>query len=237
MDFKLNGMDGQARVGLLTTPHGTVPTPAFMPVATQGTVKALTPQDLSQLGTHILLSNAYHLALRPGVELIQRMGGLHAFMGWNGPILTDSGGFQVFSLGGLRTITEEGLSFVSHIDGARLSLTPEEAVQRQEALGVDILMCLDECVGVEANEDATRTAMERTLRWAERCKEVHLLATHANQALFGIIQGGISQPLREESARATRDIGFDGYAVGGVSVGESKADFYRIARFTALKLA
>ncbi|MSP78257.1 MAG: tRNA guanosine(34) transglycosylase Tgt [Dehalococcoidia bacterium] len=231
--FVVSATDGLARIGTLTTAHGAVPTPAFMPVATQGTVKALTPQDVAALGTHILLANAYHLSLRPGVDLIRQMGGLHAFMGWHGPILTDSGGFQVFSLGELRKITEDGLSFTSHVDGAQLSLTPEEAVERQEALGVDILMCLDELIPHGSYEPATRAAMERTLRWAERCKNAHVPVEQSSQALFGIVQGGEYSHLREECVRELVEIGFDGYAVGGVSVGEPKAIFYTVARLAA----
>lgn len=233
MDFTLEASEGQARIGRLLTAHGAVPTPAFMPVATQATVKSLTPQDVTDVGTHMVLSNAYHLAIRPGIDLIRHIGGLHAFMGWHGPILADSGGFQVFSLGALRKITEQGISFASHVDGARRSLTPEEAVHNQEALSVDILMCLDECIRYDADDAATRLAMERTTRWAERCKRAHTPTTQSGQALFGIVQGGLNLGLREESARAIVDIGFDGYAVGGVSVGEPKADFYRIARFAA----
>ncbi|MSQ12475.1 MAG: tRNA guanosine(34) transglycosylase Tgt [Dehalococcoidia bacterium] len=228
--FTVQARDSGARAGLLTTGRGTMPTPAFMPVATQASVKALTPQEARAAGTHILLVNAYHLALRPGVDVVREMGGLHRFMGWDGPVLTDSGGFQVYSLGALRSVTEEGAHFTSHLDGARLLLTPEGAVAQQEALGADIIMCLDECIPHGPDEDASRAAMERTHRWAVRCRDAR---RQVDQALFGIVQGGMFPKLREESARAIVAMGFDGYAVGGLSVGEPKALFYELARFTA----
>ena len=209
-----------ARLGSLTTPHGTIDTPIFMPVGTQATVKAMTPEELRETGTQIILANTYHLYLRPGHELIGRLGGLHRFMNWHGPILTDSGGFQVFSLGDLRKISEEGVRFRSHLDGSPHFITPEEAVRIQESLGSDIIMCFDECTPYPAEYDYVRTSMELTTRWARRCKEAH---RREDQALFGIVQGGMHPELRERSAHDLQEIGFDGYALGGLSVGEEKA--------------
>lgn len=229
-DFRVLAASGGARAGVLSTSHGDAPTPAFMPVATQASVKALTPDDVRAVGASIVLANTYHLALRPGLETMARMGGLHAFMGWDGPILTDSGGYQVYSLGGLRRVTDDGVRFASHLDGSPLSLTPEEAVQAQEVLGSDIAMVLDECTGYGASERDVRRAMERTHRWARRCLEAR---SRPDQALFGIVQGGHDMALREESAAAVTALGFDGYAVGGLSVGEPKALHHRIAAHTA----
>lgn len=208
-----------ARAGVITTSHGLVPTPVFCPVGSQATVKAMTPDDLRTIGTKMILSNTYHLYLRPGIEIIKEMGGLHRFMSWDGPILTDSGGYQVFSLSHLCRITDEGAHFRSHIDGSEHFLTPELAVQYQEDLGSDIAMVLDECP--DCNDDVTRTrkAMERTHRWAERCYKAH---KKQGQALYGIVQGGASPELRRESAEYISSIGFDGYAIGGLSLGESK---------------
>jgi queuine tRNA-ribosyltransferase len=211
---------GRARLGRLETPHGTVDTPQFMPVGTQATVKALTPGDLRAAGTQILLANTYHLSLRPGEERIRRLGGLHAFMAWDGPILTDSGGFQVFSLGHLRTVDDDGATFASHLDGSEVRLTPERAVAIQEALGSDIAMVLDHLVGADVDPDQVRVATERTHAWAVRSLGAR---SRDDQALFGIVQGGVDQSLREASARATAELPFDGIAVGGLSVGESKA--------------
>ncbi|MEK7681896.1 MAG: tRNA guanosine(34) transglycosylase Tgt, partial [Chloroflexota bacterium] len=185
-----------ARAGTLRTPHGNVPTPAFMPVATQATVKALDPADLTAIGARILLSNTYHLYLRPGIETIERLGGLHRFMAWDGPILTDSGGFQVFSMGGLRKVTEEGVTFRSHIDGAEHALTPEKVVELQRRLGVDIMMPLDVCPAYGEDAPAVREAAERTLRWAERAVAADRSGQTGGQALFGIVQGGTSPELR-----------------------------------------
>jgi queuine tRNA-ribosyltransferase len=227
--FSLVKTDACARAGVLKTAHGDVPTPAFMPVATQGSVKSLTPHEVRDLGTSILLSNTYHLYLRPGPRLVREMGGLHGFMGWDGPILTDSGGFQVFSLGGLRKITDEGVLFTSHIDGSKHMLTPEHAVSIQEALGSDIAMVLDECVGHDVGLDATRSAMERTHSWARRCFDAR---TRLDQLMFGIVQGGHEMSLREQSVRVLTDIPFDGYAVGGLSVGEPKALHHSVAKAT-----
>ena len=208
-----------ARLGKITTPHGEINTPAFMPVGTQGTVKAMTPDQLRSLGAQIILGNTYHLALRPGHELIAQLGGLHRFMNWPGPILTDSGGFQVYSLGNLRSITENGVTFRSHLDGSRHLLTPEVAIAIQEALGSDIMMCLDECISYPAEYSTAEAALERTARWARRClnrKQRH------DQALFGIVQGGVYPDLRRRSVEQLISLGFDGYALGGLSVGEPK---------------
>jgi queuine tRNA-ribosyltransferase len=212
---------GRARLGRLVTPHGTVDTPQFMPVGTQATVKSLTPGDLRAAGTQIILGNTYHLSLRPGHERIARLGGLHRFMGWDGPILTDSGGFQVFSLGHLGRVDDDGVTFASHLDGSPHRLTPELAVQIQEALGSDIAMALDELVDPGRPPDEVEAAMRRTHAWAERC-----LAARArpDQALFGIVQGGVDPALRRESVAAIAALPFDGIAIGGLSVGESKAE-------------
>ncbi|MEK7880950.1 MAG: tRNA guanosine(34) transglycosylase Tgt [Deltaproteobacteria bacterium] len=208
-----------ARRGRLITPRGTVETPVFMPVGTKATVKAMTPEELTSIGVEIILANTYHLFLRPGHELVKELGGLHRFMNWSRPILTDSGGFQVFSLSPLRNLTEEGVEFRSHLDGEMCFLSPEKAILIQEALRSDIMMPLDECPPASAKEDYVRNSMELTLRWATRCKTAK---TNQAQALFGIVQGGMYPELRAESARRTVEIGFDGYAIGGLSVGEEK---------------
>lgn len=228
--FRLEATCGLARAGWWETPHGAVPTPAFMPVATQATVKALTPQEARACGTSMLLCNAYHLALRPGVEVVRSMGGLHAFMGWDGPILTDSGGFQVYSLGDLRRITDQGILFQSHLDGSTHWLTPEEAIRNQEALGADCITCLDECLPYGAPREALERAVERTLRWAERCLHAR---TRLDQALFAIVQGGHDPHLRRLSVEGLVALGCEGYAVGGLSVGEGKPLFLQIAQCTA----
>ncbi|MFH1910567.1 MAG: tRNA guanosine(34) transglycosylase Tgt [Pseudomonadota bacterium] len=221
MDFTQIAKDPHcgARTGKIATPHGEVATPAFMPVGTQGTVKALTPEQVRALGAEIILGNTYHLYLRPGHRLIAAQGGLHRFMNWQGPILTDSGGFQIYSLGTLRTITDEGVDFQSHIDGSSHFLSPESAVEIQEALGSDIMMCLDECIPYPATRDEAEAALERTALWAARCKSSR---RNHSQALFGIIQGGVYPDLRRLSAESLLEIGFDGYALGGLSVGEPK---------------
>ena len=206
----------RARAGVLCTPHGEVPTPAFMPVGTQGTVKALVPPLLTATGTTMILSNTYHLALRPGEQTVRKLGGLHKFMAWNGPILTDSGGFQVFSLAELAHITEEGVRFRSHVDGREFFLSPERVMDIQHALGSDIMMCLDECVPYPCERDAAERAMARTVRWAERS----LAARPDGGALFGIVQGGTFPDLRVKCAQTLAQMPFDGYAIGGVSVGE-----------------
>ena len=218
IQFHIHRRDGAARTGLLTTPHGPVETPIFMPVGTQATVKGLTPDQLEATGARIILGNTYHLALRPGDDLVAEMGGLHRFMHWHGPILTDSGGYQVFSLAEQRKITDHGAKFRSHIDGRLLELTPERAVEIQQNLGSDIAMVLDECPPGDAAPDALRDAVRRSLLWAERCRNHH---TRADQALFAIVQGGTDLALRTECARELVAMDFPGYALGGFSVGES----------------
>ncbi len=217
--FQVTARDGAsaARCGLLGTPHGQVQTPAFMPVGTQATVKAMTPEQLKKCRVSMLLCNAYHLALRPGEETVRRAGGLHAFMGWDGPILTDSGGYQVLSLAELRRITDEGAEFKSHIDGSLMMLTPERATEIQDALGADVIMAFDECAPYPCTHEYARQATERTVKWARRC-----LAAHArdDQALYGIVQGSVYRDLRESCARSLADMDFPGYAIGGLCVGE-----------------
>lgn len=220
MTFQLLATDGPARRGLLTLAHGTVETPIFMPVGTQATVKGLTPQHIRDCGAQIILGNTYHLTLRPGDELIRDMGGLHRFMSWDRPILTDSGGYQVYSLAHSRKITDQAATFRSHIDGALLELTPERVVAIQENLGSDIAMCLDECPPADTPRDYMTVAVERTIRWAERCKSA---ATRPDQQLFGIVQGGTFLDLREHCARELIALDFPGYALGGFSVGETAA--------------
>lgn len=216
--------DGRARAGLLHTPHGDVPTPVFMPVGTQGTVKAVSPRDLTDLGATLILANTYHLYLRPGDERIARLGGLHTFMAWDGPILTDSGGYQVFSLATLRRVDADGVTFRSHIDGSEHRFTPEKVIAIQENLGADIITCLDECASPTDYEYNVR-ALERTHAWARRCRDVH---RRPDQALFGIVQGGVFPDLRERSARFITGLEFDGYAIGGLSVGEPKEQTYTV---------
>jgi queuine tRNA-ribosyltransferase len=216
--FELLRTDGSARLGWLHTAHGAVETPAFMAVGTQATVKGLTPAQLEEAGVQVVLGNTYHLALRPGDELIAELGGLHRFMGWNRPILTDSGGYQVYSLAASRKIDDQAAVFRSHIDGALLTLTPERAVQIQENLGSDIAMCLDECPPSDSDKAICREAVRRTIHWAERCKAVH---KRPDQALFAIVQGGTDVELRAECAAALTAIDFPGYALGGFSVGET----------------
>jgi len=218
--FTLISQDGRtaARLGTIKTLHGAVQTPAFIPVGTQATVKALTPEDLRELGAEIVLCNTYHLYLRPGHELIQNLGGLHRFMHWDRPLLTDSGGFQVYSLAANQKVSEEGISFQSHLDGSRHLLTPELCMEVQMALGVDIMMCLDECVPYPASRAYCSRSLELTTRWARRCREK---SRGGNQALFGIVQGGMFRDLREKGASDLVELDFDGYALGGLSVGES----------------
>jgi len=219
-----------ARLGQLVTPHGVVETPAFMPVGTQGAVKAMLPRDLREMGCQILLGNTYHLYLRPGHELVRELGGLHRFTGWEGPILTDSGGYQVFSLGAMRKITEEGVRFQSHLDGSSHLLTPEKAVEIQESLGSDIAIALDECIPHDAAREYVRASTERTMRWAERC----LKARSKNaQLMFGVIQGGIFEDLRRWCAEEMTAAPFDGFAVGGLAVGEGEQLLHMIGAFTA----
>jgi len=218
MQFTLDKTDGQARRARLTFTRGVVETPAFMPVGTYGTVKAMTPEELSELGAQIILGNTFHLMLRPGTEIIKKHGDLHDLMHWHGPILTDSGGFQVFSLAKMRQISEDGVTFASPVDGAKVFLSPEVSMQVQRDLGSDIVMCFDECTPYPAEESVVRESMQLSLRWAGRCKTA--FADNPN-ALFGIVQGGVYDDLRLESANAMIDIGFDGYAIGGLSVGEA----------------
>ncbi len=233
MDFELLGTDGAARRGRLTFTRGVVDTPAFMPVGTYGTVKAMTPEELRANGTQIILGNTFHLMLRPGVDVIAAHGGLHGFMHWDGPILTDSGGFQVWSLGKLRKISEQGVRFQSPVDGAPVFLGPEEAVAIQQALDADIIMVFDECTPYPATEEQARESMELSLRWAARCR-----AAHADRpaALFGIVQGGVYPELRAASLAGLTDIGFDGYAIGGLSVGEPKAEMLRTVAHIAPRM-
>jgi len=212
--------EGRARLGIIRTQHGEIDTPVFMPVGTQGIVKATSPKDLKEMGIKIILANAYHLYLRPGDALIREMGGIHRFAGWDGAILTDSGGYQIFSLGVLREIKEDGVLFQSHIDGSRHFLTPEKVVEVQENIGADIIMCLDECVPYPSSYEYTRRSVELTSRWARRCKDAKKTD---GTMLFGIIQGGFYKDLRLKSARELIDMGFDGYALGGLSVGEPKS--------------
>ncbi|MEA3385566.1 MAG: tRNA guanosine(34) transglycosylase Tgt [Thermodesulfobacteriota bacterium] len=220
---------GPARRGRLHTAHGVVETPAFMPVGTQATVKALTPEDLKEIGARIILSNAYHLYLRPGYEIIRELGGLHRFMGWDRPILTDSGGFQIYSLAALGKVNEEGLTFRSHIDGSLHKLTPELVIKIQEALGSDIMMCLDSCIPYPASEEDVKNATELTTRWAKRSLEAK---TRRDLLLFSIVQGGMDPVWRQRSASDLLKFGFDGYAIGGLSVGEPKKLMFEMIDIT-----
>ena len=224
--FELGTTDGAARAGVIRTPRGLVRTPAFMPVGTAGTVKAMLPESVAATGADILLGNTYHLMLRPGAERVARLGGLHRFMNWEKPILTDSGGFQVMSLAGLRKLTEEGVRFSSHIDGSKHMLTPERSMEIQGLLGSDIVMCFDECPALPAEEKAVAESMRLSMRWAARSKEA--FGDRPGHALFGIMQGGVTRELREESAVALREIGFDGYAVGGLAVGEGQEAMFGV---------
>ena len=225
MKFLVSATDGQARRGELFFPRGTVQTPAFMPVGTYGTVKAILPRDIADTGAEMVLGNAFHLMLRPGQAVINAHGGLHQFMQWKGPILTDSGGFQVFSLGGMREITERGVEFRSPIDGSPVFMGPEESMNIQRDLGSDVVMIFDDCTPYPASESEVADSMRLSLRWAERSKQAH---DNNPSALFGIVQGGMFEELREESLKELQQIGFDGYAIGGLSVGEPKEDMRRI---------
>jgi len=233
MRFEVDASEGLARAGRLTLAHGEVDTPAFMPVGTYGTVKAMSPRELEEAGAQIVLGNTFHLWLRPGLAVVEKHGGLHRFMGWNRPILTDSGGFQVFSLGELRKVSEEGVAFQSPVNGDKLFLTPEEAMRIQRGLDSDIVMVFDECTGYPATHDEAEASMRLSLRWAARSKQAH--QGNAN-ALFGIVQGGMHEDLRDASLAGLAAIGFDGYAIGGVSVGEPKEDMVRIVAHTAPRL-
>jgi len=233
MSYQRLAVDGKARRGRLTFPRGTVETPAFMPVGTYGTVKGMLPRDVEATGAEIILGNTFHLMLRPGTEIIGLHGGLHEFMQWKGPILTDSGGFQVFSLGKMRKITEEGVAFQSPVDGSKVFIDPERSMQVQRDLGSDIVMIFDECTPYPASEQEAATSMRLSLRWAERSKAAH---GDSPAALFGIVQGGMHETLRDESLAGLTDIGFDGYAIGGLSVGEPKEDMVRVLDHLAWKM-
>ena len=219
-----------ARRGIVHTPHGDIQTPVFMPVGTQATVKSMTPEELKEIGAQIILSNTYHLYLRPGHEIVKQAGGLHQFMNWDRPILTDCGGFQVFSLSDLRTISEDGVEFRSHLDGSKHFFSPEKVMEIEEALGADIIMSFDECVKYPETYEYTKNSMERTTRWAKRCKVAH--KNTDKQALFGIIQGGFYEDLREKSAKDLIELDFLGYAIGGISVGEPKEEFLKMLYYT-----
>ena len=231
--FATEAVDGDARTGALATAHGPVRTPAFMPVGTHATVKALHPDEVSATGVDILLCNAYHLALRPGIELIERAGGLHAFMGWNHPILTDSGGYQLVSLAEVAAVDDDGATFVSPYDGSRLRVTPEDAVRNQARLGADVLMCLDHPVAHGTDADAARAATDRTHRWAERCRAAH---PGEGRLLFGIAQGGFDAGARRDSARFISGLEFDGVAIGGLSVGEPVATMLAMTEASVAEL-
>lgn len=224
--FDLHATDGTARTGVIHTPRGDIRTPAFMPVGTAATVKAMLPGSVRDTGADILLGNTYHLMLRPGAERIARLGGLHRFMNWDRPILTDSGGFQVMSLADLRKLTEDGVTFRSHVDGSKHVLTPERSMEIQRLLGSDIVMCFDECPALPATDEAVAASMRLSMRWAQRSRDA--FGDRPGHALFGIMQGGVTRDLREESARALVDIGFDGYAVGGLAVGEGQEAMFSV---------
>jgi queuine tRNA-ribosyltransferase len=224
--FQVAARDGTARTGAITTPRGQIRTPAFMPVGTAATVKGMLPESVAATGADILLGNTYHLMLRPGAERVARLGGLHRFMNWERPILTDSGGFQVMSLAGLRKLSEEGVRFQSHVDGSRHMLTPERSMEIQRLLGSDIVMCFDECPALPASDAEVARAMRLSMRWAERSKAA--FGDRPGHALFGIMQGGVTRDLREESATALRAIGFDGYAIGGLAVGEGQEAMFSV---------
>ncbi|MFN3292798.1 MAG: tRNA guanosine(34) transglycosylase Tgt [Gemmobacter sp.] len=226
VSFHVHATDGAARAGVISTPRGDIRTPAFMPVGTAGTVKAMLPDSVRATGADILLGNTYHLMLRPGAERVARLGGLHRFMHWNRPILTDSGGFQVMSLSDLRKLTEKGVTFRSHIDGSRHELTPERSMEIQRLLGSDIVMCFDECPALPADEATVAASMRLSMRWAQRSRDA--FGDRPGHALFGIMQGGVTRALREESAAALRAIGFDGYAIGGLAVGEGQEAMFGV---------
>ncbi|MBZ0292442.1 MAG: tRNA guanosine(34) transglycosylase Tgt [Anaerolineae bacterium] len=229
MHFEILKTQGKARAGILHTPHGPIPTPVFAPVGTQATVKAVLPRDLREIGASLVLANTYHLHLRPGDALIRDLGGLHQFMAWPGPILTDSGGFQVFSLTQINKIDEDGVTFRSHIDGSTHRLTPEASIRIQENLGADIIMCFDQCP-IPKDRTVVEPAVRRTMDWAARCRETH--PDDSQQALFGIVQGGIFEDQRARSADFLRTLDFPGYAIGGLAVGESKSEMYATLDFT-----
>jgi len=231
--FTVSARDGAARTGTIATPRGVIRTPAFMPVGTGATVKAMFPEDIAATGADIILANTYHLMLRPGAERVAKLGGLHKFMHWDGPILTDSGGYQVMSLAKLRRISEDGVTFQSHLDGATIALTPERAVEVQCLLGADIQMVLDECTSFPAKRDEAKASLKLSMRWAERSKRAFAQMSAPGKALFGIVQGSVYPDLREASARALIDIGFDGYAVGGLAVGEGQDAMFDMVEVAA----
>ena len=231
IQFELLGADGAARRGRITTAHGTIETPAFMPVGTAGTVKAMYPWHVAETGAEIVLGNTYHLMLRPGAERVARLGGLHAFMQWDKPILTDSGGYQVMSLAALRKISEQGVSFQSHIDGTRHELTPERSIEIQHLLDADITMAFDECTPYPATEEDAAESMRLSMRWAARCRDA--FQDRPGYGLFGIVQGGVFEDLRRESVEALGGIGFDGYAIGGLAVGEGQELMFQTVEVTA----
>ncbi len=228
-EFQVSATDGRARTGVIRTPRGDIRTPAFMPVGTAATVKAMLPENVRATGADILLGNTYHLMLRPTAERIARLGGLHTFMNWTRPILTDSGGFQVMSLAALRKLTEEGVTFASHIDGSKHMLSPERSMEIQKLLGSDIVMCFDECPALPATDAEVAKSMALSMRWAQRSRDA--FGDRPGHALFGIMQGGVTQDLREESAKALIDIGFDGYAVGGLAVGEGQEAMFGVLNY------
>jgi len=234
LTFEIKGRDGAARTGVLETAHGAIRTPAFMPVGTAASVKAMTPEAVAETGADIILGNTYHLMLRPTAERIANLGGLHKFMNWPKPILTDSGGFQVMSLAGLREMTEEGVTFRSHIDGAMHELSPERSMEIQGLLGSDIVMAFDECTPFPATEEEAAKSMRLSMRWARRSKDAYRAAP--GHGLFGIVQGSVYEDLRRESVEALTAIGFDGYAVGGLAVGEGQAEMFRVLDFTSPNL-
>lgn len=228
LEFKISATDAKARRGKLNLLSGVVETPAFMPVGTYGSVKGLTPDQVKQTGADVVLGNTFHLMLRPGTDVVEQQGGLHKFINWNGPILTDSGGFQVFSLGEMRKISEEGVTFRSPVDGSEIFLGPEDAIKIQHRLGSDVVMVFDECTPFPASEQEAKKSMELSMRWAERCRSAH---GNNEAALFGIVQGGMFKELRDESLQRLMDIGFDGYALGGLSVGEPKEQMRNIVEY------
>ncbi|MCG2687953.1 tRNA guanosine(34) transglycosylase Tgt [Candidatus Parcubacteria bacterium] len=230
--FKIKNIKGASRRGVLETAHGSIQTPFFMPIATKGAVKSLSSGDVRELGAQIVLSNTYHLWLRPGSEAMRKLGGLHNFMKWDGPILTDSGGYQVFSLSKINKTDEDGVAFQSHIDGRHIKITPEGSMAMQSSIGSDIIMQFDDVAPGDSSRERYQDAMKRSLRWAKRCKDSY----NHNQQLFGIVQGGIYEDLREESIKGLVEIGFDGYAIGGLSVGEDREHTFRITKFLAGKM-
>ncbi len=232
--FELQGTHGSARRGLIHTDHGVVETPVFIPIGTQGTVKSIEPRELDEIGAQIILGNTYHLSLKPGEEILRRAGGLHRFVGWSKPMLTDSGGFQIFSLAGLREISEEGVRFQSHIDGSMHFFSPERVIEAERVIGADIIMVLDECTPYPCEYEYAKQSMERSLRWATRCRMTfsdHPEIYGHSQALFGIVQGSLYRDLREECAKSLIDLELDGYAIGGLAVGESTSEMYDVTKF------